>query len=88
MSPGPSGLGGATLVLLATCVAVDWCERQAIIKTTGRVSASASIITRLILVLMFFVLFKKNFPFGSPPVTGSDNQGEEYPASQRWEAEF
>jgi hypothetical protein len=37
---------------------------------------------------MFFVLFKKNFPFGSPPVTGSDNQGEEYPASQRWEAEF
>jgi hypothetical protein len=69
-------------------VVVAWFDRQAIIKTTGSVSASASIITRLILVLIFFVLFKKNFPFGSPPVTGSDNQGEEYPASQRWEAEF
>jgi len=55
-------------------VVADWCDRQATIKTTGSVSASASIIRRLILVLMFIVLFKASFSFGSPPVTASDNR--------------
>ena len=42
---------------------------------TGSVSASASIITRLILVFMFILSLNRDFPVGSLPVTATDNQG-------------
>jgi hypothetical protein len=52
MSHGPSGLGGATLRLTPACLVI-------IKQASGSVSASASIITRLILVFMFILLLFK-----------------------------
>ena len=53
-----------------------WSDLQATINVTGSVSASASIITRLIFVFIFILRFTRDFPFGSLAVTGTVNQGE------------
>jgi hypothetical protein len=66
MSHGPSGL--------ARVPEYVW-DLQATINVIGSVNASASIITRLILVFMFIIFIKQNFQSGSLPVTAAENQG-------------
>jgi hypothetical protein len=70
MSHGPSGLDRP-----ADCTN----DLQAVINMTGSVNASASIITRPILVFMFIIFIflsyssKQDFRSGSLPVTAAEN---------------